>query len=189
MWKSILAFSAVLTLSSAQGAPFPAPPLYPSFTAPQSGSLPLLKGAYVFTLRRFCQPELTVTYNKSGIVDSIALAASSDQFEEGTLTFVQGSTAGSGTVTIAAINDSGSAFLVENSGASSGTSGTPLAQKTESGSNPFKQTATTFAIKDTSGTSTYNVYYGAVAGGIAQHAVFGGLDDKGCAEQGMMTIQ
>lgn len=196
MLRSILAAGAALVPLSVQASdlPFPLPPMYPSFTSPQTtSSLPLLSGTYVFSLRTFCQPHLTVTYNTkstvgSNIVSQITLSSPGDSLQEGTLKFVQSSKAGSGTVTITSIDAFGSPFLVENSGVS-GSAGTPLEKKANNGSTTFTQTATTIALKDSSGTSTYNVYYGNILNGVVQVAVFGGIDDTGCAEQGTAILQ
>jgi hypothetical protein len=188
--KAILAASAALGLLSTQslGDSFPSAPLYPSFASPRA-TLPLLSGTYVFTGQTICQPQLTVTYGKSGVT-FVSLASNTTGLQEGTMKYVQGTTPGSGTVTLDATDAYGSPVLVVNSGTAGG-SGTPMAQKTNKGSLAFTQTTTTFTIMDgnTPGGSTFNVYTGKITNGIIQFAAFGGLDDQGCAEQGTITLK
>jgi hypothetical protein len=168
--------------------------MYPSFMSPSTTAtpLPLLKGTYVVSYQRFCQPTLTASRTTNGSVTSVAISGGSNQLSRGTITFVQSKTLGQGTLTQNMITDYGSLFLVVNSGG--GTSGTPLTAKSNTGSTSFTQTATTFNIKDgnTANGSTFNIYYGQVTGTgtstVVQHAVFGGIDDQGCAEQGTVDI-
>jgi hypothetical protein len=166
----------------------PALALSAPFATQAPSSLPLLSGTYVATIHQFCQPKETVTYSNQGVVENVVLSAVDDELESGTMAFVQGANPGTGTVKLSITSVGGSPFLVKNSG-ESGSSGVKLQMNTGSVSSTFKQTASTIAITESSGTSTYNVYYGKVSGGIVQHAVFAGIDDKGCASQGSISIK
>jgi hypothetical protein len=177
---AIVAGSAIALLSTlASAAPF---------ASPIAMVPPLLSGTYVFTLHKFCQPELQVGYS-SGSIKSLNLSGNDDNLQAGTIKFKQGSTPGAGKATLTSSTVSGSGLLVKQTGGPTGTLGDKLAKTTGSDNVTFSQTTTTLSIKSPQGTSTYDVYYGKVAGGIAQHAVFAGLDYQGCAEQGSIEIE
>jgi hypothetical protein len=156
---------------------------------------PLLSGSYVYTSNKFCQITVTAKYaplsatNSTPFVKQLSTGAGSNTegFGAGAIKFVQ-SAAGKGTATINGFQASGSAILLSSTGGgTSGVDGAPMAAETESGSASFTQTATTVSIKEDGGTSTFHIYYGKVSAGIAQNAVFAGVDAKGCAEQYTLT--
>ena len=182
MSRSLYAAVAAVALSSTLSfaAPFASQPA-------TSSTVPEVSGTYVITIHKFCQNKLTVTY-KSGDVESIAYSGSDENLSAGKIVFKQGSKAGAGTAELTGTTLSGSQFLVKQAGSSSGTLGDPLSENTGSDKITFSQTATTISITDSSGTSKYNIYYGKVTSGIVQHAVFAGIDVKGCGEQGIITI-
>jgi hypothetical protein len=141
-------------------------------------AMPLLSGAYDITTDRLCQPTMTVTYDTNtsigtNVVTKISLSnTSSTETQVGKVTFTQGTTAGAGNVSLASTVTGGTTFLIENSG-TSGTYGTPMSLQTQTGKGTFTQ--------------TNSIYYGKVSGGIVEHAVFGGLDSKGCAFNGSVS--
>jgi hypothetical protein len=156
---------------------------------------PLLSGSYVYTSNKFCQITVIAKYGTSTaikntpFVDQISTGTGSntESFGAGAIKFVQSAT-GKGTATINGFQASGSAILLSSTGSgTSGVDGAPMATKTESGSASFTQTATTVSIKEDGGTSTFHIYYSKVLSGIAQNAVFAGVDAKGCAEQYTLT--
>jgi hypothetical protein len=183
MLKSIVATGAVLSVL----APFAS-----------AGTLPLLTGSYVYTSTRFCQIHLDAQYisgstpgNKSApVVTQIGIGsgANANKVDAGTLSFVQGGSAGSGTAMINGFSISGSSVLLTTSGpGGGGVEGAPLGTDTSTGTGTFIQTATMVSIKTPDGTNNYHIYYGKVAAGIVQYAALIGVDRKGCAEQIALT--
>jgi hypothetical protein len=168
--------------------------LLPIAAAP--AAVPLLSGTYIYTSQKFCQMGVTVTYSKATStsgpfvkqVDTPANGPSNTiSLDAGTLKFVQ-TAAGSGSVTQNGFQGTGSPVLLTETGSGiSGTDGAPLQTQTKSASTTFSQTATTLSIKDTGGTTAYNIYYGKIAGGVVQNAVFAGLGSNGCVQQYSMT--
>jgi len=164
--------------------------------AAQAASVPLLSGAYLVTQQTFCQIPLTVT---SGVlpkggnyvqsVQSNSTSGNTVTLAVGKLVFTQSKTApDTGTATLNGVGAGGSnVLLVETGSAGSGTEGAPITQQTNSGNATFSQTLTALTVTLSSGSETYNIYYGKVTGGIAQSAVFGGLDSSGCAESYTLT--
>jgi len=158
---------------------------------------PLLSGSYLYTSNKFCQLSVIAKYGtstaikNSPFVAEISTGAGSNTvgLGAGTIKFAPGA-AGSGTATINGFQADGSAILLSETGSgigAGGVDGAPLATEMESGSTSFTQTATTVSIKEQGGTSTFQIYYGKVSGGIVQNAVFAGVDAKGCAEQYTVT--
>lgn len=92
---------------------------------------------------------------------------------------------GSGSITLSATSGSGDPIVVTGA---NGTSGTILGVGAGSDAVTFKQTATTFSLTDSNGTSTYNIYYGTAVGKDVGNAVFSGLDYKGCAQSGSVSL-
>jgi hypothetical protein len=178
MLKSIFAAGVVIVSFStlAIAAPFSTPET--------SSSVPLLSGNYVITLHKLCQVTLSVT-TKSGQVTGVNLTADDSQMQAGLIKFKQGSKAGAGSFTLDETSAGGTATLIKQN---SGTEGDTFSQATQTLSGTFSQTSTKISIMEGGGTETYSVYYGKVSGGIAQHAAFAGLDSKGCAEQGTLTV-
>jgi hypothetical protein len=163
-----------------------------------AASAPLLSGSYVYTNQKFCQMNVTVTYGTSpsisgspfvrqvitpaGGSNTIALGA-------GTLKFTQ-TAAGAGSVSINGFQADGSPILLKETGSgigSGGTDGAPLESETETGSSTFTQTATALTIRESGKASKFHIFYGKVAGGVAQSATFAGIDAKGCGEQYSLT--
>jgi hypothetical protein len=190
MLKFIVATGMALSLmpSLAGAAPFP---------SARAKAVPLLSGSYIYSENRICPLTLVIHYstpNNAGgnYADSSSLNSNaSNAVEAGTIDFVQGSTKGSGNATLsAATHISGTAFTLHATGNESGTQGQTLAQTTESGTIAFSQTAKILTLQDDgSKSSTYNIYYGKMAGGIAQAATWSGIDDKGCADTGTVILQ
>ena len=58
---------------------------------------------------------------------------------------------------------------------------TALTQTSMSGSGTYSNTATTLTVTFSGQSATYSIAYGPVSKGIAQSAVFGGIDQSGCA--------
>jgi hypothetical protein len=152
-------------------------------------SFPLISGQYVLSETRACQPTLNVTYSNIGgnnVVTGVSMSSpSSGQLSGGELTAAN--TNGSGTLTITLTQSQGDPIIVEDS--NGGEWGTILGAGTSKGTVTFVQTAKTIALTDSSGTSTFQVYYGAARKGIAQSAAFAGLDDKGCMQAGSLSVQ
>ena len=170
--------------------------LFPLAAAPAaSAAVPLLSGAYLYTKNQLCPMPITVHYatpsSVSGpFVNQVGTGngPNSIKLGGGTFSFAQGSTAGSGTASIKGTTAYASPVVLTETGAGvTGTDGQTIQSKSETGSAPFSQTATTLTLKTTDGTQNFNVYYGKVAAGIAQSAVFVGVDSKGCAEQYSLT--
>jgi hypothetical protein len=184
--RSIFAAGAAIALLSTQAL---ADDAGASAASPSRATLSLLSGFYIFTSQRICQPQLTVSYDSNG-VSAVSIGSSATSLQEGTYHFVQGTTPGSGTVTVGGIDDYASPVLVTNAG-TPGTSGTPMTQQANKGSLAFSQTASTISIMDgnTPSGSTFNVYSGKTLKGIIQSAVYGGIDDGGCAQQGSISLK
>jgi hypothetical protein len=155
---------------------------------------PLLSGSYLYTSHKFCQMSVIAKYGTSSAIKNspfvaeISTGAGSNTvgLGAGAITFVPGK----GTATINGFQADGSVILLSETGSGiggGGVDGAPLAAATESGSTTFTQAATTVSIKEVGGTSTFHIYYGKVSGGIAQNAVFVGINAKGCAEQYTVT--
>ncbi len=170
--------AAVLFSTLTFAAPFPAPAT--------STSLPLLSGTYIIVDQTFCQETMKAT-EASGAVATIKVTGNDDNLSAGTVKFKQGSTAGKGKLTITQTSVGGTPLLASGSG-TTGNAGDKLLESTGTINTTFKQTATTFSFVDGSNTNTFKVYYGKVSGGVAQYAAFAGIDDKGCAQQGTVTI-
>jgi len=188
MLKSVFtAVAALLVLPSLIGGAV--------FPAAAASSLPLLSGAYTYTVGKFCQLPVTVLYRGSPNVAGSPFvqevittgAPVSQPAGAGTMKFVQSATAkGSGTIMLNGTSFEGTTILLTSTGAgTSGVDGTPLAAQATTGSSAFTQTATSIAITATG--STFNIYYGKVLTGIVQYAVFVGIDSKGCADQYTIT--
>jgi hypothetical protein len=158
-------------------------------TVSSPAATPYVSGTYLFTSQTICQPQMTVSYANDGVA-MVSLGSSTTGLQEGTYKFTPGTNPLSGTVTVAGLDDYASPVLVVNSGIS-GSSGTPMTQQANAGSLSYSLTATTITILDgkSPAGSTYNIYPGKVVKGIVQNAVYGGLDDQGCAEQGTITLK
>lgn len=183
--KSLIAASAALSLFplSAPGA---------SVDQQPKKSFPLISGNYLISLNKVCQPSLNVTYgNISGttVVTNVTFseATSSSGLTSGRVVATQGQTKGSGTFALTSTESEGDPVVVDNS--DGGEQGTILGAGNDKGSVPFVQTATTLSITDNHGTSTYTIYYGLAKNGVAESAVFGGIDDVGCMEVGSVSPQ
>lgn len=137
----------------------------------------------------FCQAIQTakgINIDMSRAVASVALNNSANELQSGTGNFIQGGTPDSGSLTLAVTDDQGSPF-VEAGQLGSGNNSEPLNQSVQNLTIPFTQTFTTLSVTVSSQQETYNVYYGKLINGIAQSAVFGGIDHEGCAKQVMLT--
>jgi hypothetical protein len=160
--------------------------------APAAPSFPLISGKYVVTIDQQCQPSLFVTYGNIGsatVVTGVSLDEASSAGTLGAGTFdATGNTSGSGTLALTATQSEGDPIVLDSNNGG-GAQGTLLSVATSKGSVPFTQTATTFALTDKHGVSTFNVYYGASKSGIVESAVFGGMDDTGCMETGTVSRQ
>jgi hypothetical protein len=174
MTKFIFSVGVVFLLlpSLATGTSFPS----------AKSKVPLLSGTYLIMTDVFCQATQTVATKNNGT--TAALNNMANGLQQGTLTFVQGSTPGSGTATQNANNEEGSPFL-ESGNVGGGNNTEPLNKSSASGSSPFTQTATTFSFIS----AKFTISYGKVSGGIAQSAVFGGIDHNGCGRQSIMILQ
>ena len=154
----------------------------------QAGSkYPLLSGTYLFQSTTICQPTLSVTNNGQGQITSVTLVPANDASSTttGKFTATQGTPKGTGSISLSATSGSGDPIVVTGA---NGESGTSLGVGTGSETVTFKQTATTFSLTDSNGTSTYNIYYGTATGKDVGTAVFSGLDYKGCAESGSVSL-
>lgn len=182
--KSILAVGAALLLvpASTSGA---------ITVGSQPGkSFPLISGKYIVTINQQCQPSLSVTY---GTVDDVQVvtgvnldeAPSANTLGSGEIDATNSK--GSGTFSINVTQSDGDPIVLNSN--IGGTQGTILSVNNSSGSIPFTQTATTLALTDDHGVSTYNIFYGPAKGGVAESAVFGGMDDTGCMEIGSVSQQ
>ena len=190
MKKSIIVAGVALSLMSslASAAPFP---------SANAKAVPLASGSYIYSEHKFCPLTLRVHYSTptgggGNYADTSSLNFNqSNAVEAGAADFVQGSTKGSGTLTLSgATHIEGTAFVLNNTGNETGSQGEPLTQEQENGTIGFSQTATTLTLQDSgSKSSTYNIYYGKSINGIAQAATWSGIDDKGCAETGTIIIQ
>jgi hypothetical protein len=180
MLKSAYAAGAAVVVFStlAIAAPFATPD--------SSSSVPLLSGTYIIAEQTFCQESMVAT-EKSGAVSTIKVTGDDDGLSAGTVKFKQGSTTGAGTLSITQTTVGGTPLLASGSG-TTGDAGDTLKESTGTIGTTFKQTATTFSFVDGSKTNSFKVYYGKVSSGVAQSAVFVGIDDKGCAQQGTLTI-
>jgi hypothetical protein len=157
-------------------------------TARQPGSsYPLLSGTYLLQSTTVCQPSLSVTYNNQGLVTGVNLVEAGDagNTTTGQFTATQGKPKGTGSISLAATSASGDPIIVTSV---NGEQGTVLGVGTGADNVTFKQTATTLALTDPGGTSTFNIYYGTAVGKNLGYAVFSGLDYKGCAESGNATL-
>jgi len=160
-----------------------------------TAAVPLLSGAYLYSKNQLCPMPITVHYatpssNSGPFVNQVVSGNGPDAIKlgGGTFSFAQGGTAGSGTASISGTVAFASPVVLTETGAGvSGTGGQAIQSKMESGSAPFSQTATTLTLKTSDGTQNFQIYYGKVAGGIAQNAVVVGVDSKGCAEQYSLT--
>jgi hypothetical protein len=163
-----------------------------------AATVPLLSGTYVYASQIVCQMPLTASYSSASasspkgapvtVVSQITSGSgpNAQSVGAGTLVFVHGA-GGSGTVTVNGVNIDGSAVYISNVGTGAGGAvGSHVGSETTSGKGTFTQTATTLTT-NAGGASTYHVYYGKVAGGIAQYAVFAGIDSQGCAAQYTIT--
>lgn len=162
-----------------------------TFAAPFPNSrvavVPLLSGTYLIASSDFCQESMVAT-EKSGAVSTINVTGNDDALSAGTVKFKQGSKADAGTLTITQTTVGGTPLLASGSG-TTGDAGDTLKESTGTVKTTFEQTATTFSFADGSKTNNFNIFYGKVSGGVAQSAVFVGIDDKGCAQQGTLTIE
>ncbi len=153
------------------------------------GTLPLISGKYLISNTRVCQPTVSVTYsNVSGtnVVTGVSMGSpSSSQLTGGQLSATN--TNGSGTFAGTLTQSQGDPIIVEDN--NGGEWGQILGAGTGKGSVTFTQTAKTLAITDQGGTSTFDIYYGPAKKGVAQSAVFAGLDYKGCMEVGSLSAQ
>jgi hypothetical protein len=175
MMKFIVSASVAFVLlpSLTLGAAFP----------PPKSKVPLLSGTYLFMGDVFCQATQTVT-TPNGSSTTAALNNMANGLQQGTMAFVQGSTPDTGTVTEKGNNEEGSPFL-ESGDVGAGNNTEPLNKNSEGGSGSFKQTATTISFPP----GKFTITYGKVSGGIAQSAVFGGIDVSGCGRQSMLILQ
>jgi hypothetical protein len=178
MSKFFVAAFATIALSStmSSAAPF----------ADARASLPLLSGTYIIAGQVFCQESMVAT-EKSGAVATIKVTGDDDALSAGTVKFKQGSKTGAGTLSITQTTVGGTPLLASGSGAT-GDAGDTLKESSGTVNTTFMQTATTFSFVDGSKTNSFKIYYGKVVGGVVQYAAFAGIDDKGCAQQGTVTI-
>jgi hypothetical protein len=157
------------------------------FSHTEAAKLPLLSGTYVIADQDFCQESMVAT-EKSGAVSTINVTGNDDALSAGTVKFKQGSKTGAGTLSITQTTVGGTPLLASGSGTTGG-AGDTLKESTGTLNTTFEQTATTFSFVDGSKTESFNIYYGKASSGVVQYAVFVGIDDKGCAQQGTLTIE
>jgi hypothetical protein len=168
-----------------------------SLLAPSTAfaSVPRLSGAYLYSKNQLCPMPITVRYASpssggSPFVIQVIGGNGSNTIKlgGGTFSFAQSGAVGSGTARINGTTAYASpVVLTETGGGVTGTDGQTIQSKAETGSAPFSQTATTLTLKTSDGTQNFHIYYGKVAAGIVQNAVFVGVDSKGCAEQYSLT--
>ena len=172
MAKSVLVAGAFLTFTMA---------------VPANAGFPLLSGAYLAQMNTVCQPTLVAT-TASGAVKGVSVnTVGHTAFSVGTITFTQSATAGSGTASVSELTMAGDSVLVATRGG--GTSGTPVASSTTSGSSPFTQNATIFTFIGAAGKVAYSISYGPAVSGVAQYAVAvaNKLDGDQCATNITLT--
>ncbi|MGD0190403.1 MAG: hypothetical protein ABSD74_06650 [Rhizomicrobium sp.] len=151
--------------------------------APAIAATPIISGNYIFVSRTFCQPTLTLNYandqNGQTFVNGVNLTAPEDTAHEvGQASFDSSNQ----TVTFNSFKDHGSNVLLQTSG---GLQGSVIAEKTNSGSVGYSNTATTVTLNG----ATFNATYGKQAKGVSAGFALVGLDAAGCTEEWNFTQQ
>ena len=147
---------------------------------------PVLSGAYTVTARDLCQQRLIADFNNSGgpnVVDALNFSSGDVPSAQTLITakFIPAKSK----ITVTGFVDEGSGFLLQSTGSKSGSQGTALNERVQSGSISYSNTDTTITI----GNRTYNAIYGQIdKNGIAHTMAFMGLYTDGnppdtCSEQ------
>ncbi len=151
--------------------------------APAVAATPVISGKYVYASSTFCQPTIQIEYaqdtNGQTFVNGLNLTEPEDTAHEVGLASFDPTTL---TVTFSGKKDHGSNVLLQTSG---GLQGSMIAEKTESGSGSYSNTATTVTLSG----ATYNATYGKSSKGVVEYFALVGLDSAGCSVEWQLTLK
>jgi hypothetical protein len=164
---------------------FPAAFAALTMSCASADATPVISGTYVIRLHTFCQPILTAHFNGSVVVDNLQL--SQNEFDQQLLTGEFNDKKGK--VTVSGFRDAGSAIVLKWTGASSGQSGSALAENPVSATLPYSWTDSSFTVNG----ETYHAVLGAVDKKNIAHSVWwlGSFVEGGatCSGSGEATLQ
>jgi hypothetical protein len=160
------------------------------FIGAPAAATPVISGKYIITIRKFCEPTFTVhnsnVTNAGAFVDGVYLGGSSFKNTLLLATFVPAK----GSASFGGFTDSGDVAMMQYTGVTNGSSGTPISESPNSGKTSYANTDTTVSF----GGQVYNAFYGTVdKNGIAHYVAYQAAytNESGvpCSEQGELSRQ